>query len=761
MKKIIVLLFVAFLSLWKSFASDIIDNSLITELDKTNTKELNLDFGLKTFKSCENLESVMQNYIKDYWATNKDKYYARPIMMYDDMASESLSEWAISKEASLDSNAKAWWWAPDYSQTNTQVAWVDESDIIKTDWDYTYYYNETKKAVFIAKANPASSMEIIKQINLPENIFSPVLYISNNKLIILASWYSNSNYYANYWINRNSKTYSIIFDVSDKKSPKLEKLYISEWNFVESRKIWKYLYVISNNSFNIPYYGFKAETDIKVSANNILPKKLELSRTSDTTKQNLKLKWQNFPYTIESWNVAKCNEIEYSLPDKATLEKFEFSPSYNIISVIDTENSLEKVKTKVVAWNNSSLYMSLENLYLTDSIYQTYNFSCPANAKCLMPYYYGWSNNTLVHKLNVSWNSLKYQTSTIIPWNPLNQYSMDENNSNFRIVTSEYFPKSSTSLYILDKDLNLTSSLKNLWEWENFQSSRFIWDKLFLVTFQQIDPLFVIDLKDTKNPKILWELKIPGYSTYLHPYDSNHLIWLGYDTKTNEWWWTVNNWIKVDLYEINYDKKCGVSNLTEEEKKKCDSGEYKWIIVKQKYSKAFWENWSYSEALNNPRMFMWNTNKKLLFLPATLYKNDEKNTYIHKDFFQWILAVSINNDSWISEKYRLSHIDYKKAEEDRIKECKTYSTNVTSEPVCKKLLDWSTYCPPISETYVPEYCYADSTVWLYISSKYWDYSEYFVKRALWIWENFYSISDKNIQANSMLNWEKTWSIEMK
>ena len=67
------------------------------------------------------------------------------------------------------------------------------------------------------------------------------------------------------------------------------------------------------------------------------------------------------------------------------------------------------------------------------------------------------------------------------------------------------------------------------------QSSRFIADRLYLVTFEQIDPLFVISLTDPKFPKILGELKIPGYSTYLHPYDSDRLIGLGYDTKVNQW----------------------------------------------------------------------------------------------------------------------------------------------------------------------------------------------------------------------------------
>jgi len=56
-----------------------------------------------------------------------------------------------------------------------------------------------------------------------------------------------------------------------------------------------------------------------------------------------------------------------------------------------------------------------------------------------------------------------------------------------------------------------------------------------LVTFEQVDPLFVIDMSDRTDPVIEGELKIPGYSTYLHPYDENHLIGVGFDTVENKW----------------------------------------------------------------------------------------------------------------------------------------------------------------------------------------------------------------------------------
>ncbi|MDQ7023428.1 MAG: beta-propeller domain-containing protein [Candidatus Gracilibacteria bacterium] len=119
----------------------------------------------------------------------------------------------------------------------------------------------------------------------------------------------------------------------------------------------------------------------------------------------------------------------------------------------------------------------------------------------------------------------------------------------------------------------------------------------------------------------------------MHPYDENHLIGLGRDTYDVNGR-TRNGGLKIDLYEINYDKKCGDSDLTPDEVEKCNSGDYKGIIVKQKFTKTLGDAGSYSEATRNPRMFMWNANKNLLFLPTTLYTKFNKTDYRNKDFFQ-------------------------------------------------------------------------------------------------------------------------------
>lgn len=754
MKKSFLLFCLSLITFSNAYAS-LEDNSIQLELDSQKVKTLSTDLNLKSFESCQNMEDVMWNYIKEYWKNNKQNY-RYPLMVDDVMYSNmEKSEEVTSSDIPMgDSN--------DFSQTNNQVSWVDESDIIKTDWKYIYYFNDSDNYIYIVSAN---DKKVLKKISIPSNLYNPVMYLWWDKLTIVSSWYYDYDYSSKwYYINRNDKTYVIVFNVSNIESPKLEKMYITDWSLSQSRKIWDYVYVISNNYFSIPYYNFKTEEDIDFSISNIMPQKIDISKTNVKEKQNLKIKWSVSPYNISSWNVADCSKINYVLPDEETIKQYDFNPSYNVISIIDTKNTSKKVESSVIVWSNSQIYMSLDNLYMTSYMYQSYDFACPMNAKCFAPWF-SRGSNTLLHKLNVSWMKVTYDNSTIIPWTPLTQWSMDEYKNDFRILTQTNSwesgeNESHTDLYILDKNLSLKWSLKNLWAWEQFKWSRYIGDKLFLVTFEQTDPLFVIDVADSTSPKILWELKIPWYSTYLHPYDANHLIGIGYDTKENEWGWIVNSGLKIDLYEINYDKKCGDSNLTSDEKTKCDNWDYKWIIVKQKFTKTLGANWSYSEALDNPRMFMWKASDKKLFLPATLYYNNNVDLYRYTDYFNWVVTLTIDKDFWIKEDYRVTHIDTTWLEDERKKECSVY-TKQTTQNSCVKLLNWEEYCENKVYNYVPTYCYADSKIWEYLASVSWNYYNNFIKRAIWIWDNSYNISNNFISSNNITTWKEVFKLQLK
>jgi len=143
----------------------------------------------------------------------------------------------------------------------------------------------------------------------------------------------------------------------------------------------------------------------------------------------------------------------------------------------------------------------------------------------------------------------------------LNQYSMDVYENTLRIATTcgnTWDDSSSNNLYILDENLNILSKLENLAKGESIKSTRFVNDRIYIVTFKTVDPLFVIDASDPNDAKVLGELKIPGYSTYLHPYDENHIIGFGFDTTTrnnNGAEVTKITGLKLSLFDITDPKK--------------------------------------------------------------------------------------------------------------------------------------------------------------------------------------------------------------
>jgi uncharacterized secreted protein with C-terminal beta-propeller domain len=144
------------------------------------------------------------------------------------------------------------------------------------------------------------------------------------------------------------------------------------------------------------------------------------------------------------------------------------------------------------------------------------------------------TRKTVIHKIAIDNGSLKYIAKGEVPGYLLNQFSMDESGNKFRIATtSEFYTPQRTVLYnnvyVLDEALNTVGSLEKVAPDESIYSTRFIGDKLYMVTFQRIDPFFVIDLSED-TPKVLGALKIPGYSSYLHPYDENHIIGIGKET---------------------------------------------------------------------------------------------------------------------------------------------------------------------------------------------------------------------------------------
>lgn len=162
---------------------------------------------------------------------------------------------------------------------------------------------------------------------------------------------------------------------------------------------------------------------------------------------------------------------------------------------------------------------------------------------------------TVIHKISIDEDKIEYVAKGSVPGRLLNQFSMDENKDRFRVATTteQYIQHQGTvranAVYVLDEELNIVGELDEIAPNESIFSARFMGDRLYLVTFEQIDPFFVIDLS-TDTPKILGELKIPGFSNYLHPYDKEHIIGIGRDTKVTGNGWVEQLGVKIALFNV-------------------------------------------------------------------------------------------------------------------------------------------------------------------------------------------------------------------
>ena len=247
---------------------------------------------------------------------------------------------------------------------------------------------------------------------------------------------------------------------------------------------------------------------------------------------------------------------------------------------------------------------------------------------------------TTIHKIELNSGSFKYSKSAEVPGTALNQFSMDEHDGKFRIATTLNVWAGSQSVihnnvYVLDENMQLAGKLEKIAPDERIFSTRFIGDRLYMVTFRLIDPFFVIDLS-TDQPKILGELKIPGFSDYLHPYDQNHIIGAGKETEENSWGGVSTKGVKLALFDVT-----NVSN------------------PKQISKIEIGQEGSHSEALTDHKAFLFDKQKNLLVIPVTEVKSasyrDGSNRQYKRLAWQGAYVLNVTPEQGFQIRGKISH----------------------------------------------------------------------------------------------------------
>jgi uncharacterized secreted protein with C-terminal beta-propeller domain len=205
---------------------------------------------------------------------------------------------------------------------------------------------------------------------------------------------------------------------------------------------------------------------------------------------------------------------------------------------------------------------------------------------------------TIIHKFSLKQGEATHVADGEVVGHPLNQFSMDEYGGNFRITTTVdgWTGKGSiqfNNLYVLNGGMKTIGRLEQIAPEERIYSTRFIGDRAYMVTFRRIDPLFVIDLSSPENPKVLGQLKIPGYSDYLHPYDQNHIIGIGKETTSTDWGGVSIRGVKLALFDVS-----DVANPK--------------LVDKYEIGTSGTD----SEALQDHRAFLFDKEKNLLVIPV-------------------------------------------------------------------------------------------------------------------------------------------------
>jgi len=273
-----------------------------------------------------------------------------------------------------------------------------------------------------------------------------------------------------------------IFDISDRTNPKLVKTFEFTGVYTSSRMVGEKIYVFSKMPLK------------KLGGLYALPQYRENN--------------------ISRYISVQLSDVQYVPNDSYT--------SFTQIFAFDLGSPLNS--PKIVTYLGSSaqnVYMSKDNLYMAQNK----------------------NSETIIYKFELNNIYPRFEAKGSVPGTVINQFAMDEYEGNFRIATT----KSNVSgVYVLSKSMHRLGSVTNIAPGEQIKSVRFEGERGYVVTFRNTDPLFVIDLSNARAPKILGELKIPGYSTYLHTYDENHVIGFGYDGSE----WGTNGKLKIALFDV-------------------------------------------------------------------------------------------------------------------------------------------------------------------------------------------------------------------
>jgi uncharacterized secreted protein with C-terminal beta-propeller domain len=575
--------------------------------------------SVKKVASCKDLEGAVNEYYTelDDWQKNGSGYYDKggvmPLGMPETMSSrEGVSAPMANKAADGSVTVDN----VEYSSTNNQVKDVDEGDVVKTDGKYLYRFENGK--VSVAEFDRQEGLfNYIGSITPEHDVASNFkLHLDGKVLTLIGNDYEADTFIGTYLIDEVA-----IRDLQAGNSPSAQRKIVLDGSLVDTRLYKGVLYVISRygTDYGIDWAVEGTKGDPRVTnIENYLPKYLENG---------------------DSKSFASCGDLTLIYP------MTEPTSFLNVISV-DLKNSKAEVGKQTILGASDIMYMSTNNLYLAQTTYNNWWWAWRAVRENKQA-----SDETNIFKFALKDAKVSFVNETTLTGTLVNQFAMDEYNENLRVALTKTavdpcansgntrcqippnWQARSNLVKILDKNLKEIGAVEGLARGEQIFSARFIKDRGYLVTFKRTDPLFSLDLSNPSMPKAVGELKVPGFSNYLHPvFDNGYLIGVGKEANDQG----VVQGLKISLFDVRDITNAKLVDSVEVGIAGTDS------LVNQDH-----------------KAFLWDERNNLLVLPVDLFtkKSQPAGEWdMYGDLtFQGSYAYEITPGTGIAFKGRITH----------------------------------------------------------------------------------------------------------
>lgn len=633
----------------------------------TTTKRSIASPNLLAFTDCEELEDQLKSSISEEYriqllqAVEQQYFYGgwfEDDMMMDGVVAESSSDSASGGSNSIQPRREQ---GTDFSGTNNQEQGVDEADFVKTDGYYIYFLNGNTLVILgvpeFGELEPLSNTSVE---GTPQ-----AMMLDGDRLVVIStvsSWNippTNPLYEAMDWDEEYSswRTSSLtkfsVFDISDRSNPDLERELFLEGSYITAREVNGTIRTVSHAWLNLPqmkswldlpegYWDLDYEDPLrleireKVAYQTMLENQQSLDKISIGDIIPRVYERINGAVIIHGLSDSDCND--FVAPEDG------LNRGFNSIFTFDLGADRFDFDADHIVGNYPMVYASQDQLILSENAWDWWWFWGDDDSR----------ESTNLHTFDIS-NPAEtiYTGSGRVDGTILNQFSLSEYQGIIRVATTEgqwarwwmEDPEPmSSSVVTLTHQVNTTTGELSLEEIgkvdgiapeERIWSARFDGDRAYLVTFRQIDPLWVIDLSNPAQPIILGELEIPGVSTYIHPLSKDALLTIGMGPAGEDGFGLDWSSTRLSIFDISDPTAPNVSSILS-------------VSPVSNGDDNSW-TWSYSEASYEHKAFQYWAPKDMLAIPLSTYRyntwyDSAGNYHWNYDYVSKLMLVNIPLD---------------------------------------------------------------------------------------------------------------------